>query len=54
MALRELVQSRLGRWVRLAAVCRSQELWSEGGTLDDAAVTELDDVRDGENADHVH
>ena len=42
VALRELVQSGLGGGVRLAAVCRPQKLWSEGGTLSDAAVTELD------------
>lgn len=54
MALRELVQSGLGRRVRLAAVRRPQKLWRESGTLGDAAVTELDHVRDREEADHVH
>lgn len=54
MALRELVQSRLGRRVRLVTVRRPQELRREGGTLGDAAVTELDHVRDREEADHVH
>lgn len=54
MALCELVQSGLGRRVRLAAVRRPQKLWSEGGTLGGAAVTELDDMRDREEADHVH
>lgn len=44
MALCELVQSGLGRWVRVEAVCRPQKLWSEGGTLGGATVTELDDM----------
>lgn len=42
VALRELVQSRLRRRVRLVTVRRPQELRREGGTLVDAAVTELD------------
>lgn len=54
MALRELVQSRLGRRVRLVTVHRPQKLWSEGGTLGDTTVTELDHMRDREEADHVH
>lgn len=54
MALCELVQSGLGRWVRLEALCCPQKLGSERWTLCDATVTELDDMRDREEADHVH
>lgn len=54
LALCKLVQSRLGRWVRLVAVCRPQKLRSEGWTLGDTTVTELDDMRDRKEADHVH
>lgn len=54
VALCKLVQRRLGGWVRLAAVRRPQKLRSEGRTLGGATVTELDDMRDGEEADHVH
>lgn len=54
VALCELIQSSLSRRVCLIAVCRPQELWSEGGTLDDATVTELDHMCDGEEADDVH
>lgn len=54
VALCELGKSSLSRWVRLAAVCRPQELWRERGALGDAAVAQLDDVRHWEEADHVH
>lgn len=54
MVLCKLIQSSLGRWVCLAAMCRPQKLWSEGGTLSGATMTELDDVRDWEKADHVN
>lgn len=54
VALRDLGQSGLGRWARLAAVCRLHELRSDGGALVGTAMTELDDMRDWEEADHVH
>lgn len=50
----KLVQRGLGGRVRLTAVCRPQELWSERGALRGAAVAQLDDMRDGEEADHIH
>lgn len=53
VALRKLVQGSLCRWTRLVAMCRPEELWCEGGALDDPAVTKLHDVRDWEEADHV-
>lgn len=54
VALCELIHGGLGRRVRLVPVCRPQKLWREGGTLGGAAVSELDDVREWEEADHVH
>lgn len=53
VTLRKLVQGGLCRWARLVAMCCPQELWREGGALDDPAVTKLHDVRDWEEADHV-
>ena len=54
VALCKLIQGSLGRWVRLAALCCPQELWSERGTLGGTAMTELDDMWNWEEANYVH
>lgn len=50
----KLIQSGLGGWVSLKAICRFQKLWSEGGALIDTTVTELDNMGNWEEADHVN
>lgn len=54
VALCKLIQRGLGGRVRLTAVRRPKKLGRDGGTLGGAAVTELNDVRDGEEANQVH
>lgn len=54
VAFCKLIQSGLGGWVSLKATCRSQKVWSEGGALIDTTVTELDNMGNWEEADHVN